>query len=245
MLTLPDRSDRDKLYMQLTDILLSKIHSGEWRTGRQIPTEEDLCRSFNVSKITVRRAINNLVIEGYLEKIQGKGTFVRPGPPSAGLPVKTTLVESVFGPEDYPNVKVLEKKMVTMLDEDTARRLGPVIERDIFYLKRLKIAEGVPVLINEIYIPLRVCPELEGWDAAGGPVFEFLRKNSALKIIKVNQTVELGRPGELAGLLNVRPASACLVIHRLFLAAGDATIAYSKTTARGDRFKLDSEYVRL
>jgi GntR family transcriptional regulator len=245
MAVLPDRSDRDKLYIQLTDILLSKIHSGEWRTGHQIPTEEVLCRSFHVSKITVRRAINNLVIEGYLEKLQGKGTFVRQGPTRAGLSMKTTLVEGVFSPEDYPNVKVVEKKIVTRLDEDVIRRMGPVIDRDVFYLCRLKLAEGVPVLVNEIYIPLRVCPALEGWDPAGGPVFEFLNKTSALKIMKVNQTVEVGRPGEAAGLLNVRPTSACMLIHRLFLAAGEMTVAYSKTTARGDRFKLDSEYVRL
>ncbi len=245
MAVLPDRYDRDKLYIQLTDILLSKIHSGEWRTGHQIPTEEVLCRSFNVSKITVRRAINNLVVEGYLEKIQGKGTFVRQGPTRAGLSMKTTLVESVFAPGDYPDLKVIEKKVVTRLDEDVIRRMGPVIDRDVFYLGRLKVAQGVPVLYNEIFVPLRVCPQLETWDPAGGSVFEFLSKTSALKIIKVNQTVEVGRPGEAARLLNVRESSACMLIHRLFLAAGDMTVAYSKTTARGDRFRLDSEYVRL
>lgn len=244
---LPDRSDREKLYMQLTDIFLEKIRSGEWGADHQIPTEEELCRGFNVSKITVRRAVNNLVMEGYLEKLQGKGTFVREGPPRAGLSMMTTLLESVFLPGDSPeNIKVIEKKVLKGLDEDVRKRMGPVIDRDVFYLSRLKTLGGSPVLVNEVYVPIRVCPSIKDWDPGEGPVFEFIRGNSPYKISRVTQTVEMGRPGEyLAGRLNVRAASPCMVVHRLFLAAGDMVIAYSKTTARGDRFKLNSEYVRV
>lgn len=242
---LPNKTDREKLYIQLTDILLKKIHSGEWRTGRQIPTEEDLCKGFNVSKITVRRAINNLVIEGHLEKLQGKGTFVRQGPPKSGMSMKTTLVESVFLPSDDYHVRVLENKILTTLDEEVMRRMGPAIDRDIYYLARLQILEGVAVLVNEIYIPLKVCPELAGRDPEGGAVFEFLRENSGTKIAKVSQSIEVGKPGPLAQYLNTRSTSPCMVIHRTFTSPGETLVAYSKTTARGDRFQLDSEYVRL
>lgn len=239
----PDKLDGEKLYVQLTNILLARIRTGEWKTGRQIPTEEDLCKGFGVSKITVRRAIHNLVIEGYLEKIQGKGTFVRQGPPRAGMQMKTTLVESVFLPGDSENISVVEKKLVQAVGEDVLRRMGPVMDRDLFYLKRLRGAEGVPVLVNEIYVPIRVCPDIMGWDPEGGAFFEYLREHAASKITAVEQTVEVGKAGErLSGLLNCRPSSACMVIHRLFMSAGDLTVAYSLTTARGDRFRLDSEY---
>jgi len=243
---IPDRFDRDKLYIQLTDIFLDKIRSGEWRTGRQIPTEEELCRSFNVSKITVRRAVNNLALEGYLEKIQGKGTFVREGKPSAGLTMMTTLMESVLTPGDRENVDVIEKEVLQGLDDEVKKRMGPVIERDVFFLSRLKNSEGVPVLVNELYIPVRICPSIREWNPEEGPVFEFLRNNSPYKISRVTQTVEVGRAGEEMGrLLNARPASPCMMVHRLFMTAGDMVLAYSKTTARGDRFSLDSDYVRI
>lgn len=240
-----DRFDNEKLYIQLTDILLSKIHSGEWQTGSQIPTEEDLCKNFDVSKITVRRAINNLAIEGYLEKLQGKGTFVRQGPPRSGIPMKTTLVEGVFQSEEGRQTRIIEKKVLSLIDEDVMVRLGPVLDRDIFYLCRLQVAQGVPLLVNELYIPLRVCPEIRNWNPESGFVFDFLKKNQAPKIVKVNQTVEVGKPGPVSGHLNTRSAGACMIIHRVFTAPGGQAIAYSKTTARGDRFKLDSEYLRL
>jgi len=243
---LPDKLDKEKLYIQLTNILQSNIRSGVWRTGQQIPTEEDLCKSYGVSKITVRRAIDNLVFDGYLEKLQGKGTFVRKGPPRSGIAMKTTLVEGVFLPGDIENVKVVEKKVLHQVDDEVARRMGPVVDRDVFYLCRLKSFEGVPVLVNEIYIPLRVCPGLTEWDPEGGAVFEYLQDHSTAKIARVTQTVEVGRAGDyLGGLLNTRPTSACMVMHRLFLSAGGMTVAYSKTTARADRFQLDSEYERL
>ena len=243
---LPDKIDKEKLYIQLTNILLSKIHAGEWRTGQQIPVEEDLCRAYNVSKITVRRAIDNLVFDGYLEKLQGKGTFVRKGPHRSGIAMKTTLIEGVFMPGDNDNVKVVENNVVHELEEDVMRRLGPVVDRDVYYLNRLKSSEGVPVLVNELFIPLRICPALKDWNPEGGAIFEFLREHATAKITRVTQTVEVAKPaGFTAGLLNVRPSSHCMIIHRVFMAAGDVTVAYSRTTARGDRFRLTSEYERI
>jgi len=244
---LPDRLDKEKLYIQLTNIFIAKIRSGEWRPGRQIPTEEDLCKSLGVSKITVRRAIDNLVFEGFLEKLQGKGTFVRQRVVHDGISMKTTLFEGVFLPGGgRENIKVVENKVVQGIPDDVIRRMGPVIDKDMYFLSRLKIAEGVPVLLNEIFIPLRVCPLLKEWEPDGASVFEFLREHADSKITKVFQTVEVGKPEEsTARLLNARAAGACMIIHRLFHSAGDATLAYSKTTARSDRFKLETEYERV
>jgi GntR family transcriptional regulator len=240
-----DRFDNEKLYIQLTDILLSKIHSGEWQTGSQIPTEEDLCRSFDVSKITVRRAINNLAVEGYLEKLQGKGTFVRQVPQRSGIPMKTILVEGVFQAEEGHQIKVIGNEVFPLYDEEVMSRLGPVFDRDIFYLSRLQVAQGVPVLVNELYIPVTVCPAIREWNPDSGYVFDFLKKNSTPKITRVNQTIEVGKPGPMSGHLNIRTGGSCMIIHRVFTASGGATVVYSKTTARGDRFKLNSEFARL
>lgn len=66
------------LYAYLADQLRSKISSGEWRDGMQIPTEEQLCQEFNMSRTTVRRALELLVNEKLLEKKRPRGTFVRP-----------------------------------------------------------------------------------------------------------------------------------------------------------------------
>jgi GntR family transcriptional regulator len=71
-----DRDNPQKLYLQLHTILKGKMERGEWGVESQIPTEEELCRLFDVSKATVRIAVAELVREGYLRRQQGKGTFV-------------------------------------------------------------------------------------------------------------------------------------------------------------------------
>lgn len=238
--------EKEKLYRKLTNTFLGNIRSGEWKPGRQIPTEEELCKSFDVSKITVRRAIGNLVFDGHLEKVQGRGTFVKKGPPREGISMKTTLIEGVFFPGEPETITVLGKGVVSGLDEGLQKRMGPVVDAKVHYLRRLKSSAGVPVLINETYIPDRICPQFEDWDPEGGSVFEFLRENATLAIAKVIQTVGMAKPPEnTARLLSSRPTSPCLVIHRVFLAAGDVTIAYSRTTARGDRFELTTEFERV
>lgn len=73
--------------------------------------KEDLCRQYNVSKITVRQAINNLAADGYLIKIQGKGTFVASTLPVVGLAMKTRLTEEMFGEEVKVEREILHMEL--------------------------------------------------------------------------------------------------------------------------------------
>ena len=94
-----DRFNREKLYIQLMRIFLEEISTGKWRLEEKIPSEDELCKKYHVSKITVRQAINNLSSDGYLMKIQGKGTFVTSAIPVVGLAMKTRFTEEMFGQE--------------------------------------------------------------------------------------------------------------------------------------------------
>ena len=64
------------LYYQLQEIIRSRIESGEWPQGQQVPPEAELCREFSVSRGTVRQALADLVREGLLHRRRGKGSFV-------------------------------------------------------------------------------------------------------------------------------------------------------------------------
>jgi len=154
-------------------------------------------------------------------------------------------VEGVFQTEEGRQIKIIDKAVLPLQDEEVMSRLGPVLDRDIFYLSRLQVAQGVPVLVNELYIPIGVCPAIRDWNPDSGYVFDFLKNNSAPKIVRVNQTVEVGKPGSMSDHLNTRAAGGCMIIHRVFTASGGLTVVYSKTTARGDRFTLNSEFARL
>ena len=91
-----DRQDHQKLYLQLYEILRKKIESNEWPVGSQIPTEDELCKTFNVSRATVRTALLEFVRQGYLVRRQGKGTFVSRNVMSEGLSMGANFKELPF-----------------------------------------------------------------------------------------------------------------------------------------------------
>src|SRR4030042_4464897 len=101
------REDHQKLYFQLYEILKKKIESSEWQIGSQIPTEEDLCKMFNVSRVTVRTAVLELVRQGYLKRQQGKGTFIFRNIGSEGLTILPSLQEILFEKGLQVTTKVL------------------------------------------------------------------------------------------------------------------------------------------
>ena len=105
-----DRGSKEKLYVQIYAIILEKIESGEWPSGTQIPPEDELCRIYDVSKVTVREAIQELVREGYLKRQQGKGTFVLYSVPHPGLTMRTRLTEDdVYGEGVNVRKEVVER----------------------------------------------------------------------------------------------------------------------------------------
>jgi len=104
-----DRESQQKLYVQMYSIIKDKIEQREWPAGSQIPTEDELCMSYNVSKATVRMAIADLVRNGYLRKQQGKGTFVSHALPDLGITMKTKLTEDMFGEGVVARKEVLVK----------------------------------------------------------------------------------------------------------------------------------------
>ncbi|MEW6600957.1 MAG: GntR family transcriptional regulator, partial [Nitrospirota bacterium] len=71
-----NRETHEKLYAQLYKILRRKIEAGEWASGLSIPSEKEICRTYEVSAATVKTAVAHLVNQGFLVRRQGKGTFV-------------------------------------------------------------------------------------------------------------------------------------------------------------------------
>ncbi len=103
------------------------------------------------------------------------------GPQRSGIPMKTILVEGVFQTEEGRQIKIIDKAVLSLNDEDVMSHLGPVLDREIFYLSRLQVAQGVPVLVNELYIPIGVCPAIRDWNPDSGYVFDFLKEKFGTK----------------------------------------------------------------
>lgn len=239
----PDRYNREKLYIQLTRIFLDEINSGNWVLNQRIPSEEELCKKYNVSKITVRQAINNLASDGYLMKIQGKGTFITSVLPVVGLSMRTRFTEEKFGKE----VK-FEKEVLFRGVREPASEIRTLLGTDdeIYQILCLRTVNGEPAYLDESFIPYHMLPGIEQLNIAEGSLYALLQEKALKKIFKVVQTVEvLEVSGETASYLDVRDGMAALAVHRLLLSSDETPVGYTRFVGRSDRYKFQAEFERI
>ncbi len=238
-----DRFNQEKLYIQLMRILLDEISSNRWHLSQQIPTEEELCRKYNVSKITVRQAINNLVSDGYLLRIQGKGTFVASTLPVVGLAMKTRLTEEMFGKEVN-----LEREILFKGIKELPNDIRAFLKTDdrIYYILSKRSVDNKPAYIEEAYIPYQMLPYIEKLDIAHRSLYSVLQEKGAKKIFKMMQTIETAKiQKDFAEYLDLKSGTTVLVVHRLFLTSDGASVAYTKLQGRSDKYKFQTEFERI
>lgn len=232
-----DREDHQKLYLQLYEILKKKIESNEWVVGSQIPTEEDLCKLFNVSRVTVRSAVMELVRQGYLKRQQGKGTFVYRNIMTEGIPMITSFREILFEKGLKFSTKVLARTVMMPID-DIDIKLGVPKDKHIIYIKLLRLIDNEPVLLQETYIPYHICPLLIEEDVENQSLFELFEKKYGIKITRVENHIEIAyiTPDEarLTGLSEGSPA----ILLSQFLHSGQTLVMYTRSIKRTDKFKF-------
>jgi GntR family transcriptional regulator len=220
-------------YVRVRDYLRSLV-THELAVGDAIPSERLLCERFGVSRMTVRQAVDALVVEGLLEREQGRGTFVAP----AKLDLEVRLAS--FGEEMtrrgmVPSSQVLAAEEVAATP-DVADALDLVTGDPVHHLHRIRYADGEPMAIEQSWVPRLLVPHL--FD--GGPpasVYGELRA-VGLEPDWGEDTVaasEIDAQG--AAMLGLRPGAAVLrVARRTF--AGQTACVYSRSSYRADRYVL-------
>jgi DNA-binding GntR family transcriptional regulator len=238
-----DRDNHQKLYLQLYEIIKKKIESSEWPVGSQIPTEEEICKIFNVSRATVRTAVMELVREGYLKRQQGKGTFIYKNAVSEGLSMLTDVRELLYEKGLNFNTNVLARTVMMPID-DLDVKLDIPKDKHIIYIKRLRLISNEPTLLQESYIPYHVCPLLLEEDVEHQSLFDIFEKKYGIKVTKVKTNIEITYlKTDEARLIGLPEASAAILLNQLFYSA-DTLIMYTRSIKRTDRFKLFLELER-
>ncbi|WP_333653947.1 GntR family transcriptional regulator [Dissulfurispira sp.] len=238
-----DRFTQEKLYIQLMRIFLELINSGNWQLGQQIPTEEDLCKKYDVSKITVRQAINNLVSDGYLIKIQGKGTFVAGTLPVVGLAMKTKLTEEMFGKE----VK-LERKVLFQGIKEPSPDIRAYLKTEdrIYCILSKRIVDRKTAYIEEAFIPYQMLQYIEKLDITHSSLYSVLQEKGTKKDIQ-DDTDDRDFAGNrrCCKEFGYRRRGSCAGCTSAFFSSDNTPVAYTKIQGRSDRYKFQTEFERI
>jgi len=235
-----NRDKPQKLYIQVFEVLKKKIESGEWGVGSQIPIEEDLCKIYEVSKATIRLAVLELVRQGYLVRQQGKGTFVCKRVIPEGLTMSTSFKELMLEAGVAFSTQVLAQTVV-MPTDDLDIKLEIPDDKHIIYIKRLRIIDSEPVVLQETYIPHHICPSLLNEDIADHSILELFEIKYDIPITNVKGYIEVVYAKEdESRLLGLPDNSPALLLEQHFY-SGEKQIMYTRSIKRPDRFRLSIE----
>jgi len=239
-----DRESQQKLYVQMYTIIKGKIEKGEWLSGMQIPAEDGLCKMYDVSKATIRLAISELARDGYLRRLQGKGTFVTYSIPLySGIAMKTRLTEDMLG-EGVRVKKEIVRKGVRKPSEDVRVYFGS--EDTIYHILCKRVAEDEPAYVEESFIPLFIFSAIEDEDFCRNSLYDLIQTRSMRRIHKVVQTIEVTEiKGDGATILKMREGSPVLLLHRLLIVSDKAPIAYTRLFGSGRKYKIQTEFEKI
>ena len=143
------------LYASVETVLAGEITDGDLKVGDQLPTEDSLIARFGVSRITVRRAIQNLVSRGLVEIRRGKGTFVVAPKITQDLTELSGFVEDMHAVGRKPTARVLGREIVPA-DATVAAQLALTRGERVVRIRRVRLANGIPLSFDETFLPLEI-----------------------------------------------------------------------------------------
>jgi GntR family transcriptional regulator len=223
-------------YHQLKEILRERIRVGEWKPGDLIPSERELSERYNISRMTARQAITDLVNEGVFYREQGKGTFVTRNKITQQLLRLTGFTEDISARGQQPSTRLLSAAMVPA-EEATIERLRLTPGQLVFFLQRLRLADGEPLAIERSHIAFKGCERLADEDLEHNSLYRLLETQFGLPLMEADQELEAGLANnEDAGLLNVAPGSPVLYTRRVTYTDRNQPIEYAQAVYCGTKY---------
>ena len=226
------------LYSQVKGYVIDAIECGEFHPGEQIPSQRELCAHFKISLMTVRRAINELISEGVIFAIHGKGLFVSAKKEQAETGPLVSFSEDMIQRGMIPSSCLLESNLIQG-SPFLSRILGIDPESEVVQIRRLRLADNRPIAIQTNFVVHHYCPGLLSHNLEEDGLFQILRFHYGLRLHDTRTTVESALAGETEGhLLDIPlPASLLITEQLTFLENGHA-IEFARTHYRGDRYHI-------
>lgn len=231
------------VYLQLREVIRNKIEDGEYLPGMAIPSENDLAETYGINRMTVRSGIKALVNEGMLKRVQGKGVYVVGSKVERDLETLGGFTKTMREKNAQPYIKVLVKTLRKAGDKYSAIfRIKP--EDDIYYIKRICLADNEAVSLEEIFIPKYVVPKLEGIDLGVFSIYE-IYDFYGIKITRAYQTLDLTQLEQRdARMLGIEADLSVMLFECTSYDDKERVIEFARTYTRGDKCNFNVHFCK-
>jgi GntR family transcriptional regulator len=228
------------LHSRLEQRLREKIESHEWPTGFQLPSERELCESYGVSRITVRRALKDLAVHNLVRSTPGKGTFVILPAIREPLQPLSSFSEDMRRRGFSPSSRILQAEIIPA-SENIARSLNLPVGSEVVHLQRLRMVapEDIPVAIQTALIPHSRCPNLLRFDLENRSLYEVFRDEYHL-VLERGETVISSRLASSteSEQLRIKQPAAVLISDQITRINTGEVIESVNSVFRSDLYQL-------
>ena len=231
-------------YRWLEDILRDDISQGTYKPGDALPTEHELMRRYDLSSTTVRRAVHDLVREGWIYRKAGKCTFVKRTKLEERLARLTSFAEEMQSRQIVPEFKLIRAESV-IPPSDVARFLKITPKHKAYLIERVQIANGDPIALACGYWNPEIGEKLAKHDLQRIALYEIVEQHLHIPLVEADESINaMPADADIARKLGVQKNSALLVRRRLSYSSEMRPIEFTTTFYRADRYEYKIRLAR-
>lgn len=239
-----DKKSPVPLYFQLKQLLIQQLQHKQLRPGQQLPTEESLQQEYDISRTTVRQALRELEVEGWITRQAGRGTFVTEIKVREGT---EPFADSLVFFESYGfdmSWKIISAELESA-PPHIAERLGIPLGEKIFCMRRLRLANKEPIGLNEVYLVSKWVDHVDLSLAETGGSTNYLKVPDITQCVAERTVEALPASHEEARALQINYQDPVLVITRLLRDCDGTPMEHYHGVFRGDRYQYNVQNLLL
>ena len=226
-------------HKQISEWLKKQIEENKFLTNEKLPSESELSEKFDVSRVTVRRALQTLENNKLIYRCQGIGSFVNDQRSHQNFASLNDFMEDMEG----SGMKAASK-LLSFRHEDADERIGAILSlkenKKVVRVERIRLADEEPVAFDITWMPLFYGQLLEGYDLESSTIFRILETDFDIPILKGCYRIDAAMSNsELASYLNVEPGIPLVLMERISYTIGNKPIYYQKRFYRRDRIAFE------
>lgn len=229
------------LHKQISDWLKQQIEEGELEKDEKLPSENELSNKFDVSRVTVRRALQTLENDQLIYRCQGLGSFVTDQRAHQSFSILNDFTEELAGSGLEPSSRVLYFGQETIEErKDLLSYLGIENKKVAVKIERVRLGDGEPIAYDVTWMPVFYGQLIEGYDLEQTTIFQILEDEFEIPIEKGCYRIEATVADEaLAEHLEVEPQTPLLQINRISYTIGDKPVYFQKRFYRNDKMVFE------
>ena len=233
------KNDMEPLYIQIESDICKRILSKEWKSGDRLPSEAELCVLYDVSRVTIRNAIEKLQEKGYLVKYQGKGTFIKDIQIEQRLSKFYSFSEVIRASGMEERARLLKFERVKMDPRIAAAHFWDPNEL-VFRIERVRFVEFRPYALEVSYIPVRCARALDADMVQNCGLYKSLNNQGVFLTSAKECFYAINADERSSALLNIPAEKAVIHLERTAF-SGSQAVEYCECVVRGDFFRYTAE----